>query len=822
VSQGLGVNFLLSFLTLGILPALWLSGYVLLGRLSRGNGLPLARSVVWCLAPAVSLPAWSLAMTASACLGVFHAPTWGAIGWITCIPLLPVLRRQRKLGHGQSTIRRCVFAALLVGGFIIYAAFPHDSFFVGRDQATYANQALHIAHSGRLDLDSPIEIADAQLREVVRRGNAATGLYARYGQLTAQFSPVLPIWLAVAFSAFGIVGLQTFNAAVAVLSAGVFFGLASRMMSRRLALAALALFVFNPMQIWISRITLSEILAQYLGLAGLLLFFSARRHRPEPLWILGGLTLGASVFVRIDGFVLAPLAIASAWVVRSVSSGEPARIDRARTLGTLALLAVLAIGVPFYYLTSAPYLAAQSRNLIPIAACAALLSVLWWTKLGARAIVYLTRKRAFWLGIGATLLLMGLFAYFIRPRWQPFHYYTRPSSVLYGSRDFRENSFVNLAIYVTPVLAFVALAGFWQLLARTLSARSRGALALLIVSTGGYALLYLYNPSISPDHPWGMRRFVPAVIPGIALFGSFMLDRLRAVDRLRRFHLAVTLAFTAGLVAYPNFQTRAGLFLREYAGAYAFVTEVADAIPRQALLLCDVTPRLFGHLVLGRQLETIRVAFREDSERFEAAQTVLAATLRPDEPYYVLVDDPKKLPGEKPIQAFKTKLKWLAETTEPPASTVREGPFSFYLFERRGPLSEPGKYLSGLGMKPIEGVREGGFWPVEGGAGHETRWTRGEAWLEIPLARGWSPRILAVEIVAVPPKGTWLTVRANDNDIYSALVSKAPVSLSLNLPRKLRNRLRVELLSDTFIPNDIDGSADKRTLGVQIRSMTVR
>ncbi|HWO12187.1 MAG TPA: hypothetical protein VNN80_21980 [Polyangiaceae bacterium] len=812
------MNFLLSVLTLGLLPALWLSGYALLGWLGKGTGLPYARPVIWCLAPAVSLPAWSLAMTASAYLGLFHAPTWGALGWVACIPLAPSIWRQRQLGHRQATSTRLVFAVVLLGGFVMYAGFPHDSFFVGRDQATYANQALHIARSGELGLESPMEIADPQLREVVRRGNAATGLYSEKSQLTVQFSPVLPVWLAVAFSALGIIGLQAFNATVAVLSAGLFFGLAARLMSRRVALAALVLFTFNPMQIWVSRVTLSEILAQYLGLAGILLLFGARRRRPEPFWILGGLTLGASVFVRIDGFVLAPLAMASAWLVRSISSGETASIDRARSLGTLALLFVLAMGVPFYYFTSAPYLEAQSKNLIPIAACAALFALLWWRRLGSRALVYLTRQRAFWIAVGAALLATGLAAYFIRPRWEPFHYYTRLTSVLYGSRDFRENSFVNLGLYVTPVLAFMALAGFWKLLQRALTARSRDALTLLLVSTGGYALLYLYNPSISPDHPWGMRRFVPLVIPGVILLGSFVLDQLREVDRLRRHHLALTLAVTAALVGYPNFRTRAGLFLREYAGAYSFVTAVADAIPQRALLLCDLTPRLFGHLALGRQLRTVRIAFRKDSERLEAAQTVLAGALRPDEPYYVLVDDPQKLPGEKPIQTFKAKFKWLAETTEPPASTLREARFSFYLFERRGPLTEPGRYLAGLGMKPIDGVREGGFWPVEDDAGSRTRWTQAEAWLEIPLERGWSPRTFALDIAAVAPTGTWLTVRANDKDIYNAMIKTAPVSLSLRLPPKLRKRLRLELVSDTFIPSDVD----ERALGVRIKSMTLR
>ena len=93
-----------------------------------------------------------------------------------------------------------------------------------------------------------------------------------------------------------------------------------------------------------------------------------------------------------------------------------------------------------------------------------------------------------------------------------------------------------------------------------------------------------------------------------------------------------------------------------------------------------------------------------------------------------------------------------------------------------------------------------------------------EAWLEIPLERGWSPRTFALDIAAVAPTGTWLTVRANDKDIYNAMIKTAPVSLSLRLPPKLRKRLRLELVSDTFIPSDVD----ERALGVRIKSMTLR
>lgn len=813
---------LLPLLAFGIFPAVWLSGYALLGRLAAAGKLPISPATALCLAPGVGMPAWSLVMALSARWGLFHASAWGAFGWIACLPLGALALRQRRVSRRQALARRVALGAILAGGFVLYAAFPHDSFYVGRDQATYANQALHIARSGELGLDWPVAIADPEQRLAVGRASfAATGVYVAAERLQVQFSPILPIWLALAFSVFGIVGLQGFNAAVATLSAAVFFGVAARISSRRAALAATALFALNPMQIWIARITLSEILAQFWMLSGLLLMLIARRRAPTPYWLLGGLTLGASVLVRIDGFMLAPLALAFAWLVRCVGPSETEAMRRARNRGVAALLAVLAIGVLFYLLTSPIYFTAQAKNLWSIAACAGLFALLWATRLGRTPLGLILPKRAFWIVFGLGLAALAIFAYFVRPRWEPFAHYTNPSATLYGERNHREDSFVNLGVYVTPLLAFAAVGGFWSLLRRTLLQRFRGALLLFAILSGGYALLYLYSPSISPDQPWGMRRFVPSVIPGVVLLATDWFDRLRFVLRRPRLHAALALMGTAGVLGYAGYRSRAGLLLREYDGAYGFVTSVADAVPPGGLLLCDTSPRAFGHLALGRGLRAIRFSTK-DPARFAAAQAIVAASSSDDEPYYVLTDNQNKLRGGKPLRAFKANMSWLRETPTAPAADIQQATFNLFLYERRGPLDEPWKYLADLGLSPIDGVREGGFWPVEISDGVRTRWTQAEAWLEVPLPTGWSPRSLGLDIVGLAPTGTWLTVRANGTEIYNALIEKSPAMLTLGLPGKLKKRLRLEFVSDPFRPSAVDGSDDHRDLGIRIKALTLR
>src|SRR5688572_2164538 len=191
----------LSLLTLGIVPAVWLSGYFVLMRASRGACLPMAPGVTLCLVPAISIPLWSLGMAASAYFGVFRPAVWGAIGWLVSVPLLLAIKRgPRQLGARQRLTNSLVLSTILAAAFGLYAAFPHDSFFVGRDQAAYANQSLHLARDGELLLDWPVQFSEPSLRDNVARSYNATGVYPKAEKLEVQFPPVFPLWLAMAFS----------------------------------------------------------------------------------------------------------------------------------------------------------------------------------------------------------------------------------------------------------------------------------------------------------------------------------------------------------------------------------------------------------------------------------------------------------------------------------------------------------------------------------------------------------------------------------------------------------------------------------------------
>src|SRR5688572_1082089 len=91
------MSALLVVLSLGVWPALWFCGAVMLGKLRHG-GSTLARAAAWCLAPALGLALWSLPLVLSAYFGVFYPALWGALGWLVSLALVLRARPRGALG----------------------------------------------------------------------------------------------------------------------------------------------------------------------------------------------------------------------------------------------------------------------------------------------------------------------------------------------------------------------------------------------------------------------------------------------------------------------------------------------------------------------------------------------------------------------------------------------------------------------------------------------------------------------------------------------------------------------------------------------------
>jgi hypothetical protein len=126
-----------------------------------------------------------------------------------------------------------------------------------------------------------------------------------------------------------------------------------------------------------------------------------------------------------------------------------------------------------------------------------------------------------------------------------------------------------------------------------------------------------------------------------------------------------------------------------------------------------------------------------------------------------------------------------------------------------------------LGAEQVLGYPEAGFHRAERYGDGPARWTNGAARLRIPLYASYLPERLEVATVVPTRDGTTLRIRANGVVLWNGEIPSGPWSRSLALAGvPLGNELVVELLSDTFRPAEtVEGSTDRRTLGVMVRSI---
>jgi hypothetical protein len=154
------------------------------------------------------------------------------------------------------------------------------------------------------------------------------------------------------------------------------------------------------------------------------------------------------------------------------------------------------------------------------------------------------------------------------------------------TRSYYEQSLRWLSWYFGWTALALALAGaVWLAYDLTRGARREWLPALLVFV--GMTAAVLYSPSITPDHPWADRRFVPVAIPGIVLLALAAIAG--AVARLeRRWGADLTIvwgarvvgvACAAALVVTPAWWSSRHVFtMQTEAGEVALVDRVCDQL----------------------------------------------------------------------------------------------------------------------------------------------------------------------------------------------------------------------------------------------------
>ena len=480
---------------------------------------------------------------------------------------------------------------------------PHDYLLAGIDPGSYVNLAAAIADTGRFaNQGDPAwtalvtEHATFTQHYVPTHSNQFLGWYTESTPLVdglavvPQFFPFHPSLMAVAIAvgdalngvldipALGLkLGLRV-TPLWGVLGVAALFYLGRTLFSANVGLLAAALLALSPLQIYFARYPTTEPLTLLLIFCALWgfqqlwedsIFRRSGRARPPttPEAFFAAATLGAALLTRID-LPLVVVLLAGFTLLR----WRQGHWSRAWTVfsATLALLATHAVlsallindtYVRHTYGGVLPQLGGRNALLAVAAALVvAAVALALYPAIDARLTLRrLLEARPTRLALALALVALSAYAYFVRPL---------------GSERLDAQNWLRLGWYLTPLGLLLATHGWARILWSSSLVRI-GPLALIgLLTTVQYVFRLLNNPV----QIYGMRRYVPIVLPvlmlGTAVAILAPLEWRRGSPKLR---VAISLALGLLLVAGMTWRGRDLLPLRELRGAVEQVAAV-DAL----------------------------------------------------------------------------------------------------------------------------------------------------------------------------------------------------------------------------------------------------
>jgi hypothetical protein len=513
-----------------------------------------------------------LALGAVVALALVGIPL-AVAGWYRPWLVLPALVAgavggARVLGPALRPVRVAppALAIVVVGIALVTATSlwrPSQHQLTDRDPGAYTVTAQWLAANGDLlvvGLEGPF----------TRAGGLGAGSLAfddagrPDGRLYAQFVHLTPAALAVGHWLGGDAALERVMPVVGAAALLALFALLAHHVRSSLAAVATLALAFSVPQWWFSRDTYSEPLTQFLVVGGLLALTVGLRRRSWAAVALAGLALGSTVAARIDGLliVVSVSALAGAWVAR------PGWGRRAGLVLAVATVPPVLAGAADLVWRSPNYLAGH-RGLVAPAAVAVVVALLTApvAVLAADRVTALRRAGARWgprLAMGASVALVCALvaAWQLRPlvqtvREEPAHpgfaSLLAAEGITDGARVFTEHAVDWAAWYLGPVAVAVAVAGLGIALHRGLTRGGEGWLLLAVL--GPTALAYWWDPGAAPDHPWVMRRYLPAVLPlvifGLAVGLDWLWDRRDVVGRAAAVATAAVILTVPAAISLP-------------------------------------------------------------------------------------------------------------------------------------------------------------------------------------------------------------------------------------------------------------------------------
>jgi len=503
--------------------------------LGKASGL-LARIVVELPDRLPALFLWgALAVAVAVIPGIFHpyvviplaVVLWG-LTWRLVPAALPVNPR---------TAASALVALQVIGGWLwMNRHLYSQQLSVYRDPAIFALRAWWLQDHASPDV--PVSAAAKAAAAAVSGAQVQTGGFALNGSsLQAQSNSLVPGIAATAGWTGHPTAVLAANLVVGALALLAVYALARRVVGPVWGLAPLfALAASMPMAAF-SRSPYTEPTALLLTVGGITSLYCGWRSGRVSLFIVGGVSIGASSLARIDGGVATLGGIAAIGLVAIVAADPARRALARRNLLAFGIPATAGIYVGYLdlHLNSALYLHSLMPQLRPLMVGAPVVLVLAFVVSMLRPLAagraWVSRHSARIAAIAAGLAGLGVIAMLTRPLWLVRHMAPTPQIAarqaaehlaIDSTRTYDENTLTWLSWYYgwpVVVLAGVATA----LMVHHVIRRRDASLAAFSIVVAAPALLYLNKSSIFPDQIWAMRRYLPVVVPGMLIVATWLL-----------------------------------------------------------------------------------------------------------------------------------------------------------------------------------------------------------------------------------------------------------------------------------------------------------
>ena len=517
-----------------------------------------------------------------------------------CACARPIWRRDDEKASAAST--RCGIAAVVLS--VVYAIWNalHASQHVqiNRDGGLYLNTGKWIATHGTL-IVHPFVGAFASSHAVVQTSNGMT-LAGR--QLEFSLSHMLPALLAVSQVVGGDRLMFLTNPILSGVALLAFYVLAGRVTRNpSAALGATACLALVMPQVSFSRDTTSEIPTQVLVFTAVWLLCEPRTWQGRRTALCAGLLIGLVQPMHIDGLAYMlglPLAFASVWIENR--RGER-RVTRDAILSMSGgVIAGVLLGVLDLALRDRGYLTSVRGQVEALAGAAALTAVVAAVvavrsaHAGRERTIEPSRERLS-VVVGGVVVAVGFGAWFLRPALQTVRgngngtvafVQTLEHVQVDSTRRYAELSVQWISWYLGPLTLTLAIIAFGVVAALLVKGTARFATRISVFMLAPPALLYLWRPSITPDHIWATRRFLPAVFPGVILLAFCAISVIARGPRLRSARVRTSIAIVLGVCAilYPARATSGVANMTEQRGEYAAVAAACRTLgPKSAAVI---------------------------------------------------------------------------------------------------------------------------------------------------------------------------------------------------------------------------------------------